>query len=57
MLRFMVVSMCEGNPYAWFLNSLNEAEDYRMNVVCGLGASAQVYELNEEMGIYEFLYE
>ena len=54
---YMVVSMCDGNPYTDFFNALYDAERYRQNIVCGLGGSAQVYELNEDMQIYEFMYE
>lgn len=65
MKKFMVVTMVEGNTCASFFATLNEAEDHRMNVVCGLGGIAQVYELmyhgdavkDGGYGFYDFIYE
>ena len=60
MKKFMVVCISEGKQWAKFFDSQDEAEQYRMNCVCGVGGDAEVYkrqaETDDEAGAYEFLY-
>lgn len=56
MFKYMVVTMVGGNPHAEFFNDITETDNFRQNVVCGLGGTAQVYELNKYQE-YEFLCE
>ncbi len=55
MFKYMVVTMCDGNPYAGFFNDRLEAYRYKQDCECGLGAVAQLYILNKR-GEYEFLF-
>lgn len=60
MKKFMVVCKSEGKQWASFFDHQGEAEEYRMNAECGIGALAEVYEYKDESenecGGYEFLY-
>lgn len=59
MEEYMVVSRCEGSTYAKFFNDYSEAEQYRIDVECGIGGYLEVYErTTNEDGIisYTFLY-
>lgn len=60
MKKFMVITQLEGNQHAKFFDKKSEAEQYRMDAECGVGAYAEVYEYQEETeedcGGYAFLY-
>lgn len=60
MKTFMVVvHVCDREGEycdAYFTDEYNDAENMRMNAVCGLGAEAEVYVRNTETFEYEFLY-
>lgn len=62
MPEFMVVSKVRDDDDgeieygATFFNSLNEAENARMTVECGLGGYAAVYEWSQEYEEYRFFY-
>lgn len=60
MKRFMVITSLEGSQHAKFFDKLVDAEGYRMDAECGVGARAQVYEWRiDEDGVegYQFMYE
>ena len=56
----MVITQLEGTQHAKFFDKMSDAEQYRMDAECGVGAYAEVYEYQEqtedECGGYEFLY-
>ncbi len=58
MKKYMVVYLVEGETGASFYDTTIEADDARVNIVCGLGGSAEVYVRREtEFGKeYVFLY-
>lgn len=60
MKKFMVVvHICDNEGdycEAYFANTYNEAENMRINSVCGLGAEAEVYVRNIDTCEYEFFY-
>lgn len=39
-----------------FYDNMNSVETARMDYTCGVGADCSVYEFNEKLGHYEFLY-
>lgn len=44
MKRYMVIYEADGEQGATFFDSFSEAENCRMNIECGLGGLAEVYE-------------
>lgn len=44
MKKYMVISLVDGETGAFFTDSFQEAENYRMNGECGVGAYCEVYE-------------
>ena len=59
MKKFMVIYTYEGTQGASFFDTAGEAENCRMDLECGLGAYAEVYERkdsNHDMSYYEFSY-
>lgn len=58
MKKYMVVYLVEGETCASFYDTTIEADDARVNIVCGLGGHAEVYVRREtEFGKeYVFLY-
>jgi len=60
MKKFMVITSLEGSTDAKFFDKLIDAEQYRMNAMCGVSAEAQVYELRKDKygnESYSFMYE
>lgn len=56
MPKYMVITKGDGEVWAAFFDSITEAEDYKMDGECGMGFYAEVYERDEELGEYQFLY-
>lgn len=59
MPKYMVIIKAEGGTFAMFFDSIREAEEYRMDGVCGMGFEAEIYErFTDKDGTerYEFLY-
>lgn len=59
MKKYMVVTSLEGSTNAKFFDRLIDAEQYRMDAECGVGAYAQVYELRKDKygnSSYSFMY-
>ena len=44
MKKYMVVYVFEGKQDAAFFDDMNKAESFRMDLSCGLGGFAEVYE-------------
>ena len=40
----------------WFYDDTNSVDTALIDRTCGLGADCSVYEFNEKLGYYEFLY-
>lgn len=57
MKKFMVISVIDGEQGAAFFDSYVDARQHAMDVECGMGGIAQIYQLNEEAKEYEFLEE
>ena len=57
MKKFMVISVIDGEQVALFFDSHVDARQHAMDVECGMGGIAQIYQLNEEAKEYEFLEE
>jgi hypothetical protein len=45
----MIVYQWDGETNAVFFNSFNQAESFRRNAVCGMGAEAELYERKHDM--------
>lgn len=43
MKDFMVVALVDGEPFAKFADTYDEAKDIMMNVECGFGGYAELY--------------
>lgn len=58
MKKYMVAYLVEGETCASFYDTISEADKARMDIECGLGGCAEVYERKEtECGKeYVFLY-
>lgn len=60
MKKFMVVYEIDGVQNANFFDQSDEAESFRLEVVCGIGGHAEVYkrqrETAKELAAYEFIY-
>ena len=62
MKKYMVVYVFEGKQDAAFFDDMNKAESFRMDLSCGLGGLAEVYERqepteeNDYFDVYQFLY-
>lgn len=62
MKKYMVVFVVDGKQDAVFFDDMNKAESFRMDLVCGLGGAAEVYERQEPteennyFDGYQFLY-
>ena len=60
MKKYMVVYVIDGEENAWFSDDKEKAEQFRMDVSCGMGGYAEVYERMPETevmyGAYEFSY-
>lgn len=54
---FMVISLIDGEQGAAFFDSYVDARQHEMDVECGMGGIAYLYQLNEKTGEYEFLEE
>ena len=54
--KFMVMTYLEGEQSTFFYDSLDAAEQHRMDAECGLGAYAEVYQRNKHDTAYELLY-
>ena len=48
MKKFMVVCSADGESWADFYDKAGDADNARMNCVCGLGGVAEVYERVED---------
>ena len=57
MRKFMVVVQLSNDCYAAFFDKKEDADNYKMNAECGLGALAQVYEWLPHSAMYKFMYE
>lgn len=63
MKKFMIVysyldlDTIETISGAKFTNDQREADNIRMNITCGLGGRAQIYEWDDEEDCYHFLWE
>ena len=44
MKKYMVICLVDGETTAAFFDEILEADNYRMDVECGLGGCAEVYE-------------
>lgn len=44
MKKYMVVCLVDGETSTAFFDGIMEADNYRMDVECGLGGYAEVYE-------------
>ena len=61
MKKYMVVMNVNGKQGAVFFDKITDAEQFRMDIECGVGGRAQVYEWQDETvnecGAYEFIFE
>lgn len=56
MKKFMVVTCLENECHAKFFDTLREAEVYRMNAECGVGAYAEVYKYDTKKLEYKMMF-
>lgn len=56
MPKFMIVCKSERKTWAHFCDDRTDAENYRMDAECGIGAYAEVYKRDEKNGMYRLLY-
>lgn len=56
MKRFMVVFVVDGSQEAVFFDSYSEASRARMDIECGLGGYAELYERVEVEGSMEYVF-
>lgn len=54
--KYMVITYIDGEQDAQFFVKLSDAEEYYQHAVCGVGASAEVYERDDEMG-YQMIHD
>lgn len=55
MKKFMVVYKADGKTCASFFDDLEHAEEFRMNVECGVAGYAEIYRRSPKVG-YRLVY-